>query len=225
MPRTAAVLLAALLMQACAAAPAYRRGPDTYKSYSALRLFQAEGRDFSRETYARGAAVTVLAPHGGDIEPGTDRVARALAGKDLNLYIFSGWLGRASGRLHVTSTRFDDPEAVALSSAARLAVSVHGMAGRGEWACVGGRNAYAAGRAAYRLQAAGFEAETPCARLPGTSEKNLVNFASGGGVQLELTPRLLGRLARDPETMNRFAGALRLAVFESLEKMTQENPQ
>ena len=69
--------------------------------------------------------------------------------------------------------------------------------------------------------AAGFSAETPCARLPGVSKKNIVNLPSAGGVQLEITLRLLKDLERDPEESGRFAEALRLAVFEGLSKIQQ----
>ena len=77
--------------------------------------------------------------------------------------------------------------------------------------------------AAFRMIAdAGFEAETPCRRLPGTSPKNIVNRPSSGGVQLELTLRLLERLERSGEELSRFSEAVRQAALESLPKITQQ---
>jgi phage replication-related protein YjqB (UPF0714/DUF867 family) len=40
----------------------------------------------------RGSAVAIIAPHGGNIEPGTSELARAVAGQELSLYLFEGRL-------------------------------------------------------------------------------------------------------------------------------------
>lgn len=218
------VLLLPLLLAACAGERAYRRGPDTYPSLGALRAAHTEGLDYTREVYDRGAAVTVLAPHGGDIERTTSRVARRTASGDLNLYIFNGWLGRDSGKLHVTSARFDDPDALRLASSAVLAVSLHGQADRGAWVCVGGANRRAGELMARRLEEAGFACEVPCRRLPGTSPKNIVNRAAHGGVQLELTLRLLERLEKSEADLSKFTGAVRQAAFEYVSSAPAAQP-
>lgn len=222
--RTLKLLPILALLAAAACAPGgseLRRGGDTYPGFAAMKAANTEGLDYSREVYDRGAAVSVFAIHGGDIEASTARVARHVAGKDLNLYLFNGWHG-GSGDLHVTAARFDDPDAVRIASGAVLGVSIHAQADRGTWVCVGGSNTAAAGLVTRRLLAAGFAAETPCARLPGTSRKNIVNRASSGGVQLELTLRLLERLERNGEELSRFSEAVRLAALESLPKITQQ---
>jgi len=197
---------------------ALRAKPDIYPDYAALSAANVEGRDFSREVYDRGAAASVFAIHGGDIEPATARVARGIAGSDLNLYIFSGWLGGDSGKLHVSAVHFDDPAAVALSTSVQLAVSIHAQYGRGEWVCVGGANAGAARKTASDLRAAGFEAEYPCKRLPGVSPKNIVNRPEKGGVQLELTSGLLERFENSREALSKFSGSVRKSIFAVLEK-------
>ncbi|OGS12267.1 MAG: hypothetical protein A2234_08525 [Elusimicrobia bacterium RIFOXYA2_FULL_58_8] len=211
-------------MCGCSAGPsALRRGGDVYPGLAALKAANVEGRDYSTEAYDRGARATVFAVHGGDIEFGTARLARLTADKDLNLYIFNGWLGADSARLHITSTRFDDPAAVRLATASVLGISFHAQADRSSYVCVGGKNAAAARLVAIKLEGAGFAAEMPCPRLPGTSDKNITNLPSAGGVQLELTLRLLRRLERDPAESARFVRALRSAIFESIAKTTQEN--
>lgn len=214
-------LLALLLAAACAPGSELRRGKDTYNDFTAMKASNTEGLDYSREVYARGAAITVFAPHGGDIETATARVARHVAGRDFNLYIFNGWHGE-SGDLHVTSSRFDDPDALRLAAGSQLGLSIHAQADSGTRVCVGGSNAAAAGLVTRRLLAAGFAAETPCLRLPGTSPKNLVNRPARGGVQLELTLRLLERLERNGEELSRFSEAVRQAALESLPKIPQQ---
>jgi len=203
-----------LLLSACSGDAALRRGGDVYPGFAALTAANTEGLDYSREVYNRGSAVSVFAIHGGDIEETTSRLARRVASGDLNLYLFNGWQGRKSGRLHVTAARFDDPDAVRLATSAVLGVSLHAQADRGSWVCVGGGNKSAAALVAKRLEDAGFSAITPCERLPGTSPKNIVNRASAGGVQLEITLRLLSRLEKNEEELSKFTGAVRQAVFE-----------
>lgn len=204
-----------LLLSACSAGDhSLRRGKDLYPDFASLRAANVEGLDYSREVYDRGSAVSVFAVHGGDIERATSRVARVIAGRDFNLYIFNGWLGKESGRLHVTASRFDDPDAVRLAASGTLGLSLHAQADSGSWVCVGGANKGAAALVTKRLEDAGFAAVTPCARLPGTSPKNIVNRASAGGVQLEITLRLLARLEKDGEELARFTGAVRQAALE-----------
>ena len=214
-----------LLLAACSSDRALRRGGDVYPGLAALRAAHTEGLDYSREAYDRGGPVTVFAVHGGDIERTTARLARRAAGKNFNLYIFNGWLGDDSGRLHVTSARFDDPEALRLAAASSLGLSFHAQADRGAWVCVGGSNKRAAGLVARRLQEAGFAAETPCERLPGVSPKNIVNRPALGGVQLEVTLRLLDRLERDAGYLSKFTDAVRLAALESISSVSKEELQ
>ncbi|HNW44915.1 MAG TPA: poly-gamma-glutamate hydrolase family protein [Elusimicrobiales bacterium] len=219
-----AVSLAAL--GGCVSDPAaMRRGGDLYPSFSALKAANVEGRDYSSEVYLRGSPITVFAVHGGDIELGTARLARLTAGRDLNLYLFNGWLGADSGRLHVTATHFDDPAAVQLATASVLGIALHAQADRGSYVCVGGKNDVVARLVVMRLEAAGFAAATPCARLPGTSAKNIVNLPSAGGVQLEITLRLLRKLEDEPEEAARFTEALRLAAFEGMSEINRRQSE
>lgn len=204
-----------LLLSACTAGGAsLRRGKDVYPDFASLKAAHVEGLDYSREVYDRGSRVSVFAVHGGDIERFTSRLARGVAGRDFNLYIFNGWLGKDSGRLHVTAAHFDDPDALRLAAAGALGLALHAQADSGAWICVGGANKAAAALVAKRLENAGFAAVTPCERLPGTSPKNIVNRTSAGGVQLELTLRLLARLEKDEEERSKFTGAVRQAALE-----------
>ena len=204
-----------LLLAGCFSGGAgLRRGGDVYPDFAALRAANIEGLDYSREVYDRGSKVAVFAIHGGDIETATARVARRVAGKDFNLYIFNGWHGPYKGDLHLTAVNFDDPDSIRIASSSVLGISIHEQAGHGTWVCAGGGKAAAAELVALRLEAAGFQTETPCARLPGTSGKNIVNRPSAGGVQLEITLRLLSRLDRDGEELDRFSEAVRQAALE-----------
>ena len=206
----------AVLAGCSAGAPGERRGKDVYPDFAALRAANTAGLDYSREAYDRGSKVAVFAIHGGDIERVTARVARRVAGKDFNLYIFNGWQGEDNFKLHITATHFDDPAAVRLATSSVLGISIHEQAGHGSWACIGGRNTAAAKLVAIRLESAGFATELPCARLPGIDDRNIVNLPSAGGVQLEITPRLLNTLDKDAAELSKFSEALRAAATEYL---------
>ena len=216
------VLVLAALALTCACSTDYaslRRGGDTYADFAGLAAANKEGLDYSIERYDRASPAVIFAIHGGDIETGTARVARRIAGSDLNLYIFQGWTGPGkSGLLHLTSAHFDEPGAVRLATSSVVALSVHGQMDKGDWVCIGGRNKELGRAVADKLIRAGFAAETPCARLPGVAEKNIVNRAREAGVQLEITLRLLGRLERSPEVMSKFSVAVRSAISEYLRK-------
>jgi phage replication-related protein YjqB (UPF0714/DUF867 family) len=192
-----------------------RRGPDVYRDFAALKAANTEGLDYSREAYDRGSKVAVFAIHGGDIERTISRLARHVAGADFNLYLFNGWHGN-SADLHVTAAHFDDPDAVRIATSSVLGIALHAQADNGSRVCVGGSNAKAAALTVSRLKAAGFLAETPCVRLPGAAASNIVNRPSKGGVQLELTLRLLDRLERDPGELSKFAGAVRAAALAAV---------
>ncbi|MEW5906276.1 MAG: poly-gamma-glutamate hydrolase family protein [Elusimicrobiota bacterium] len=218
---TLAALLAAIL-SGCAAP--YRLGPDSLAGFGQLESSYTEGRDYSVEAYDRGSAITVLAPHGGDLERGTSRLARAVAGADWNLYIFNAWLGRDSGRLHLTSANFDDPRALDLAGRSRLAVSLHGQAEKGRWVCVGGANAEAGRLVSEALARAGFRTQFPCRRLPGRSPRNITNRAAAGGVQLEVSLSLLRELDKGGADLPEFTLAVREALSAAL-KDIKENPR
>lgn len=208
-----------VLLFAVACAPNYNKiriTEDTYTDLESLKTKYIFGRDYSTEIYDRRSDITILAIHGGDIEKGTSRIARQLAGSDLNLYLFEGWLGRKSRELHITSANFNEPSAIALATSSLLAVSVHGQAAPGEVVCIGGANEAAGERVARNLTGAGFKVEIPCRRLPGKSPDNIVNKAKKGGVQLEITLNLLKKLEEDEEYLSRFINAVRLAIIDTI---------
>ncbi|MBI4801658.1 MAG: poly-gamma-glutamate hydrolase family protein [Elusimicrobia bacterium] len=211
-------LLLAFLCACGADAGLRRPKKDVYPDFQALASAHVEGRDYSREVYNRNSPVSVFAIHGGDIETATSRLARNIAGADFNLYIFNGWLGPDSGKLHITSVNFDDPQALALSSGGVFAVSLHVQADRGQWVCVGGAAPEAGRLVAAALYAAGFAAEAPCRKLPGVNPRNIVNRGRLGGMQLEITPRLCKRLETSPADLAKFTGAVRNSIFEALKK-------
>lgn len=167
---------------------------DCHASFDSLSRAHREGIDYHVTVERRGSGVAIVAPHGGRIERGTSEVARAIAGDDFDLYLFEGALPALNFEtLHITSTRFDEPRALALIADCDAVLAVHGVADTGERALIGGRDRTLACAIADQLHLRGVRACTSGHRYPGLDPLNLCNRGrSGAGVQLELSDRLRG---------------------------------
>ena len=66
--------------------------------------------NFSVRYKDRDSAYAIIAPHGGGIEPGTTELAEAIARNDFSFYTFEGKKRTSNRDLHLTATRFDEPD-------------------------------------------------------------------------------------------------------------------
>jgi phage replication-related protein YjqB (UPF0714/DUF867 family) len=194
-------------------AVALNASADTYRDYADLAAHEREGADYRVTVRDEGAGRTVLAIHGGWIERGTSELARAVAGgASWNLYLFEA--DRMA--LHLTSTHFDEPRAVALAGRSERVLSLHGFyqgEDKSSIVCVGGGDLPGALALARGLETKAAElaiqVEFPCTRFGGSDPLNIVNRGrSGGGVQLELSRPLRERLRGDAEFLRRLAEVL-----------------
>lgn len=169
---------------------------DRYRGFADLAADAVRGIDYDIvvRRRARDSGVVLAAPHGGGIETGTSELAAAIAGHDHPLYAFEGLRPGGNDALHVTSTRFDEPVALGLISAADATVTVHGCRGRRARVYVGGLNTALAARVRACLAAAGFPLAEPPRGLEGRTPTNLTNRARHAGVQLELSAPLRAQL-------------------------------
>lgn len=171
----------------------------TYQNFAELAGHHREGEAYRIRSRFTGSALTIMAPHGGGIEPGSCAIAGAIAGNEHNCYLFQGILPSDNRRLHLTSCLFDEPQALALAARSAVIVSVHGCAGHEPMVFVGGGSLYLANALREALTSAGFAAlPALAAGLRGRHPANLCNRGtSGQGVQLELSlamrEHLLGR--------------------------------
>jgi phage replication-related protein YjqB (UPF0714/DUF867 family) len=165
---------------------------DKYSSFAELAAGEDAGA-YRIVSTPRGSAAAIIAPHGGNIEPGTSELARAVAGRELSLYLFEGRKEQANSTLHITSTSFDAPHAFELVGSAASCVAFHGERGEAEAVIyIGGRDETLANAFKEHLHAAAFEVrvhENP--NLQGKHPQNICNRTqSGSGVQLELSKAL-----------------------------------
>ena len=189
---------------------------DRYKCFDDLAANERLGIDYRIQAVNRGSAVVILAPHGGKIEPGTSKIAEAIAGTDLSFYAFEGLRKRPHSDLHITSHRFDEPKAIELVGNSWAAVAIHGRRSDGSEAVwLGGRATDLRDAVGASLLDAGFEAELN-KRFPCLRRANICNRArSGKGVQLELPRSLRELLATDANDRQSFGKAVRHSILSS----------
>jgi phage replication-related protein YjqB (UPF0714/DUF867 family) len=191
---------------------------DRYPNFATLAAAERHEIDYGIWLRNRGTPIVVLAPHGGWIEPGTSEIARAIAREDFSIYAFEGLRpGRPHGDLHITSTRFDEPDALQLVGDAEIVIAIHGRADGDDPTTVwlGGRGTTLGNAIASSLRAAGFEAATAKQELAGREPTNLCNRGSAGaGVQLELPRTLRNKLVDEPASLRSFSGAVREATLD-----------
>jgi len=185
-----------------------------YPNFAALKQAEREGVDFVIVCRPRPSPVAVIAPHGGGIEPGTSRIASAIAGDDFNLYRFEGRKPEGNLRLHITSEHFDEQECLDILSSCDYVVAVHGCDDEEGTAYLGGRDTDLGATIRDRLEASGFRTgRHPNPNLQGASALNICNKGRRRcGVRLELSCDLRHKLRRDSGMLAIFAAAIRAAL-------------
>lgn len=217
-----------MLASGLAAQPSQLGGPhtgDKYRNFAELAAAERAGIDFLIRAVTRPSNVAIIAPHGGLIERGTAQITWALAGDTYSAYSFEGMKARRNSDLHITSTRFDEPQCMALVARSATVLTVHGERSPGEVVFVGGQDAARCELLCRTLAAQGFVVrrhEDPA--LQGTHASNICNKGSSGrGIQLELSRGLRRALVDDTnplqprltERLTGFCTAIRQALEHS----------
>ena len=163
---------------------------DTYSSFNQIRTFEREGRDFRIAiSFRKGSRTVIIAPHGGNIEPGTSELAVAIAGADMHIAIFEGLKTKGNSVLHLTSTHFDEPGCTHIVGQSDFVVALHGERSSGNVVYLGGGDMTLAKTIRHALKEKGFDVRTHQNRkLQGRAPRNICNRGRRGmGVQLELS--------------------------------------
>lgn len=163
---------------------------DKYTCYVELSQNELEGIDY-RVSFRYGrSGIAVMAPHGGNIEPGTSEAAFAVAYDEHSFYELEGLKSSGNRNLHIKSTHFDEPRCLAMVRQSETVVTVHGCKGREEGIYIGGLCAPLREEIKSCLTRSGF-AIGEHSGFPGMHRLNLCNLClNGSGVQLELTSGL-----------------------------------
>lgn len=160
--------------------------------YSSMIELQGKEDNWSIEMNTNKSNVLSFAPHGGGIEAGSSELALLISQKlDCNYFTFKGKLPSDNVKLHVTSTRYDNPELLNLMRNIDYSISVHGYADN-EYArtLIGGSNEELKEIIKCHLRNRGFDVQDAPTHLAGTKLNNVTNKTKTGlGVQLELSTK------------------------------------
>lgn len=161
---------------------------DTYSCFAELKNREVQDKDYRISFSDVGSRITIIAPHGGKIEPGTSDIAREIATEGFNYYCFEGIKKKNNGSLHITSHNFDEPLAVKLISRSRIVVAIHACKGNERFVILGGLDKRLRGFIARELESRGIPVPTGHGRYKGQNPANICNRgATKKGVQLEIT--------------------------------------
>lgn len=160
--------------------------PDRYICYADLKKHECEGRDYRIRLRHGRSGVLVLAPHGGNIEPGCSEIADAVAAEEHSFYALEGLKPKGNWSLHIASTHFDEPVCVNALMNARQVLAVHGCKDGQERIFLGGVDHFLREKVKESLGNSGFDTGER-EGIQGQSKLNICNRnASGMGVQLEI---------------------------------------
>ena len=169
---------------------------DKYENIADLKQVEKEDVDYTILYRELLSDITIMAPHGGGIEPGTIDIADELVGSDYTFYAFKGLKKSGNATLHINSNRFDEPTAVRAANHAEIVVSIHGARDKSEMVHIGGTHHALKQIVMNELRSAGFDAsicEIP--GLQGIKPENICNRSkTKKGVQLELSRGLREKL-------------------------------
>jgi len=176
---------------------------DKYSCFEELTRYE---NDFVIDVCDRKSSVTILAPHGGKIEPHTTQIARLIAGDCYNYFCFNGNKERNNSDLHITSHRYDEKQAVALVEKSLTVLAVHGCTRQEPVLFLGGLDTDLIDRITAELATTNIAVDQSCPAYSGKHKKNICNRGlTGKGVQIECS-----RPLRDsPEAWETIATAIR----------------
>ena len=186
--------------------------PDKYASFEQLSVSEPAG-SYEIEFRQMNSAIALIAPHAGKIEPGTSEICRFVAGDDLTYYLFQGRKPNNNADLHITSSRFDEPQGLAAAASAQVVTTFHGQSGSGFFVNVGGLASELGQTLINRLTEAGYSASRQAnPSLQGLDQNNICNRGSSNqGVQLEISRGLRDKLVADSGEMSKFSSVIRAA--------------
>jgi phage replication-related protein YjqB (UPF0714/DUF867 family) len=195
---------------------------DRYTSFEMLTQYEQHGTDYRVRWRLGSSGIAILSIHGGDIEPGTTRLADAIAAHDHSFYAFEGIKNAGNRALHITSTRFDEPIALQIVRQSDIIITIHGCAEMTPLVHLGGLDEEIKHVTMLALRQSDFNVICEGPPFAAIDQKNICNLCGRGmGVQIEISRGLRTMMYRDltpegrhhrTEVFTRFTAAIRQAI-------------
>ncbi len=191
----------------------------TYHDFQDLDMHEEEGRDYQILSRFGSSGIAVMAPHGGDIEPGTSELAEAIAGKEHAFYSFEGLKPKGNRNLHLASVSFDESTGVRLAKASETVLTIHGCKKDEPLIFIGGLDDELKSRIRDMLLKRAFPVQKS-PNYPGRNPMNICNLGRRDkGVQLEMSSGLRKLLFKD---LSRAGRKEKTEDFENLVKAVRD---
>lgn len=182
-----------------------------YNSFAALARYERLNTDYRILVGDVGSDISIIAPHGGKIEPKTSDLTRMIAGGRYNYYCFEGIKAANNRSLHITSHLFDEPKAINLVRGSKIVVAVHACTDRRRRVYLGGLDTGLKKVMARELQASAIKVSLDHPRFQGASRNNICNRGRRQkGIQLEISRGLRD----DPQQIRVIAAAVQASLEE-----------
>ena len=175
--------------------------------------------DYTINFYKSNSDVSIIAIHGGKIEPGTSEIADSLykMGK-YSFYEFKGIKPKDNFLLHVPSEDFDEPICVCIVKSTKYTISIHGCSGSDSFTYIGGLDRNLGAFIENRLELNGFVVKPPTENLAGKNKYNIANRnIRNMGVHLEISQGLRSYLLDNPTAMEMYTKSLKEGLSDFLQ--------
>ena len=164
---------------------------DLFANWAALAAVETLNTDYRLPIRRMESIVCHIAIHGGSIEPGSSEMANACAAFGYQtFYALEGIKSSGNADLHITSTNYDEPNALSIVEASHYCFSFHGAAGTGGVAesFIGGLDTVHRDAVIVALTKAGFTASIGSQEINGSDPTNIANKTIiSAGVQIEMS--------------------------------------
>jgi len=194
--------------------------PSQYRSFKELFEREIEGRDYRVRTESRRGDIIIMAPHGGKIEPGTSKIAKAISSREYSFYSFEGLKPTENySLLHIESHLFDEPRAIKAVKKADIVITIHGHRDdKNSFIMIGGLNKELCNKIRRNLEHLGYSTRSSQKGLGGRDPNNICNLGRQRcGVQLEISQKLRDFLINDKNKLFEFSQSIRKAIQTHLD--------
>lgn len=191
-------------------------GSDKYKNFKELSKSEVEGKDYKIVSKQKNNNFLFVAPHGGNIEPGTSEIVKALSKNIFSYYLFEGTKVKEMHNvvLHLTSSHFDEPKLTKMLLRSNTTITIHGYGwdNKSEAVIVGGLDYILIKKIKFNFKKYGFKIKNSKI-FRGDNKKNICNKGiSQKGVQLEINRILRRNLIKDKNKMKMFVESIYEAI-------------
>lgn len=171
-----------------------------FQSFTELVMNARKDKDYRLRLVDVRAGATIIAVHGGGIEPLTSELASAIAGAEYNLYDLQGIRPSGNEELRIPVARFDEVRLRSLVKRSEAAIHIDGSPDQTREVHIGGSNRRLKRILTERLAPAGFCVSGPMTPGAAHDPSRFYNLAAAGGVHIELSEGLRREMVSCPLT-------------------------